>query len=65
MEHPTLMYLPLNEQPDHLKNANDWQPKIYKLLIVLLKCMNNTWLAEDMLHCLKMSLCINSHRIHL
>lgn len=27
MENPTLLYLPLNEQPDHLKNANDWQPK--------------------------------------
>lgn len=46
MERPTLMYLPLDEQPDHLKNANDWQPKIYKLLIVLLKSMNNTCLAK-------------------
>lgn len=60
MEHPTLMYLPLNEQPDHLKNANDWQPEIYKLLIVLLKCMNNTCPAKGMLQCLKMNPCINS-----
>lgn len=46
MEHLTLMYLPLNEQPDHLKNANDWQAKIYKLLIVLLESMNNTSSAK-------------------
>lgn len=43
---PPLMYLPLNEQPDHLKNANDWQPEIYKLLIVLLKRMKNVWIIH-------------------
>lgn len=42
MEHPTHMDLPLNEQPDHFKNFNDWQCEIHKLLIVLLKRMNNT-----------------------
>ncbi|CAF99731.1 unnamed protein product [Tetraodon nigroviridis] len=46
MEHPTHMYLPLNEQPDHFKNFNDWQCEIHKLLIVLLKRMNNTLLAK-------------------
>lgn len=42
MEHPTHMDLPLNEQPDHFKNFNDWQCEIRQLLIVLLKRMNNT-----------------------
>lgn len=45
MEHPTHMDLPLNE-PDHFKNFNDWQREIHQLLIVLLKRMNNTWLAK-------------------
>lgn len=27
MEYPTLVYLQLNEQPQHFKNANDWQLK--------------------------------------
>lgn len=37
MERPTHMDLPLNEQPEHFKNFNDWQGEIQQRLIVLLK----------------------------
>lgn len=50
MEYPTRMYLPLIVQAECLKNANDWQLEIHKLL---LQFMNNRCSENAKLLCLK------------
>lgn len=67
---PTLLRLPLSEHPDYSGEAGDWQFKIYKLLIVLLKSLNNTCAAgrergRGWVQCLKKKPCFSSSCVHL